>query len=50
MKVEFVDVQVTLDPSRAAASAYLTAKITGRDSADAREADAPPHGATGSGS
>jgi hypothetical protein len=40
VKVEFVDVQVTLDPSRAtAASAYLTAKITGRDSVDAREAD-----------
>jgi hypothetical protein len=40
VKVEFVDVQVTLDPSRAnAASAYLSAKITGRDSVDAREAD-----------
>jgi len=40
VKVEFVDVQVTLDQSRAnAASAYLTAKITGRDSVDAREAD-----------
>jgi len=40
VKVEFVDVQVTLDRSRAnAASAYLTAKITGRDSVDAREAD-----------
>ena len=39
-KVEFVDVQVTLDPARPdAASAYLTAKITGRDSVDAREAD-----------
>jgi len=37
VKVEFVDVQVTLDQSRAnAASAYLTAKITGRDSVDAR--------------
>jgi hypothetical protein len=40
VKVEFVDVQVTLDPARPdAASAYLTAKITGRDSVDAREAD-----------
>ena len=39
-KVEFVDVQITLDPARAdAASAYLTAKITGPDSVDAREAD-----------
>jgi hypothetical protein len=40
VKVEFVDVQVTLDPSRPdAATVYLTAKITGRDSVDAREAD-----------
>lgn len=40
VKVEFVDVQVTLDPARPdAATAYLTAKITGRDSVDAREAD-----------
>jgi hypothetical protein len=40
LKVEFVDVQVTRDPARPdAASAYLTAKMTGRDSVDAREAD-----------
>ncbi len=40
VKVEFVDVQVTLDSARPdAATAYLTAKITGRDSVDAREAD-----------
>jgi hypothetical protein len=40
VKVEFVDVQVTIDQSRAdTASAYLTATITGRDSVDAREAD-----------
>lgn len=40
LKVEFVDVQVTLDPdSRDAANAYFTAKITGPDSVDAREAE-----------
>ena|SRR5438045_5068183 len=40
VKVAFVDVQVTFDPAHAgAASAYLTATITGRDSVDAREAD-----------
>src|SRR5262245_4345812 len=39
VKVEFVDVQVTIDPAGALAHAYFTAKITGRDTVDAREAD-----------
>jgi len=40
VKVEFVDVQVTLDRANPdAATAYLTAKISGRDTIDAREAD-----------
>ena len=40
VKVDFVDVQVTLDAARpGSASAYLTAKVSGRDSVDAREAD-----------
>lgn len=43
--VEFVDVQVTVDPDGASAHAYLTAKVTGRDARtgeptiDAREAN-----------
>lgn len=41
LKVQFVDVQVTLDRSQPdAATAYLTATVTGRDSVDAREVDA----------
>ena len=40
VKVEFVDVQVTLDRANPdAATAYLTAKISGRDTVDAREAN-----------
>ena len=40
VKVAFVDVQVTCDGARPdAATAYLSATITGRDSVDAREAD-----------
>ena len=40
VKVAFVDVQVTFDGTRPdAATAYLSATITGRDSVDAREAD-----------
>jgi len=40
VKVEFVDVQVTFDAAQPnLASAYLTAKVSGRDSIDAREAD-----------
>ena len=43
--VEFVDVQVTVDPDGAAAHVYLTAKVTGQDARtgettiDAREAN-----------
>jgi len=40
VKVEFVDVQVTLDRTRPErATAYLTARVTERDTVDAREAD-----------
>ena len=40
IKVEFVDMQVAVDSTRQdAASVYLTAKMTGRDSVDAREAN-----------
>lgn len=40
VKVEFVDVQVTIDPQVATrAHAYFTAKVSGRDTVDAREAD-----------
>lgn len=40
VKVEFVDVQVTLDAARRdAATAYLTARISGRDSVDVRRGE-----------
>lgn len=50
IRVEFVDVQVTIDPAdRGVAGVYMTATITGTNTTDAREADVRLARASGDG-